>query len=307
MFVTHTKRIIRSGYRNFVRSGFTSLASILMMVITLFVITSLIFIQTALQSSLNDIKEKVDVTVYFVPGADEDTIMTVKSSVSKLPEVREVSYISQEEALTQFKDKHANDYLTLQALDELNSNPLGATLNIKAKDPSQYESISKYFESDNAISKGALNIIDKVDYHQNKIIIDRLNSIISGAGRLGFAVSLILVIISIIITFSTIRLIIYMSREEIGVMKLVGAGSKYIRGPFMVSGMLVGITASLITIVLFIPISIWLGNQVTDFIGINMFTYFKSNFFQLFVIMLGAGIILGSISSFFAIARYLKK
>ncbi len=307
MFVTHTKRIIRSGYRNFIRSGFTSLASILMMVITLFVITSMIFVQTALQSSLNDIKEKVDVTVYFVPGADEDTIMTVKSSISKLPEVRDVSYTSQEEALTQFKDKHANDYLTLQALDELNSNPLGATLNIKAKDPSQYESISKYFDSDNALSKGALNIIDKVDYHQNKIIIDRLNSIISGAGRLGFAVSLVLIIISIIITFSTIRLIIYMSREEIGVMKLVGAGSKYIRGPFMVSGMLVGITASLITIILFIPISIWLGNQVTDFIGINMFTYFKSNFFQLFIIMLGAGIILGTISSFFAIARYLKK
>ncbi len=307
MFVTHTKRIIRSGYRNFVRSGFTSLASILMMVITLFVITSLIFVQTALQSSLKDIKEKVDVTVYFVPGADEDLISNIKSSLSKLPEVKEVFYTSQEEALTQFKDKHANDYLTLQALDELNSNPLGATLNIKAKDPSQYESISKYFENDNAISKGALNIIDKVDYHQNKMIIDRLNAIITGAGRLGFAVSLILIIISIIITFSTIRLIIYMSREEIGVMKLVGAGSKYIRGPFMVSGMLVGITASLITIILFIPISIWLGNQVTDFIGINMFTYFKSNFFQLFIIMLGAGIILGSISSFFAIARYLKK
>jgi cell division transport system permease protein len=90
-------------------------------------------------------------------------------------------------------------------------------------------------------------------------------------------------------------------------MKLVGAGSKYIRGPFMVSGMLVGITASLITIIMFIPISIWLGNQVTDFVGINMFTYFKSNFLQLFIIMLGAGIILGSISSFFAIARYLKK
>lgn len=307
MLVTHTKRIIRSGYRNFIRSGFTSLASILMMVITLFVITSLIFVQTALQSSLNDIKEKVDVTVYFVPGADETAILSVKSSLSKLPEVRDVSYTSQEEALTQFKDKHANDYLTLQALDELNSNPLGATLNIKAKDPSQYESISKYFESDNAISKGALNIIDKVDYHQNKIIIDRLNAIITGAGRLGFAVSLILIIISIIITFSTIRLIIYMSREEIGVMKLVGAGSKYIRGPFMVSGMLVGVTASLITILLFIPISIWLGNQVTDFVGINMFTYFKSNFLQLFVIMLGVGIILGSISSFFAISRYLKK
>lgn len=307
MFLIHAKRIIRSGYRNFMRSGFTSLASILMMVITLFVITSLIFVKATLTSSLEDIKNKVDVTVYFVPGADETAITNIKSALAKLPEVKEVTYTSSDEAIAAFKEKHANDYLTLQALDELNDNPLGASLNVKARDPSQYESISKYFDSDNALSKGALAIIDKIDYHQNKVVIDRLSAIINGAERLGFAVSLILILISIIITFSTIRLIIYMSREEIGVMRLVGAGPKYIQGPFIVSGVLVGITASIITILLFIPISIWLGNQITDFLGINLFTYFKSNFFQLFIIMLGSGVFLGGISSAFAIARYLRK
>ncbi len=307
MFLIHTKRIVRSGYRNFVRSGFTSLASILMMVITLFVITSLIFIKATLTESLNDIKEKVDVTIYFVPGADEDSIVAVQSALSKLPEVKDVSYTSSDVAIAMFREKHANDYLTLQALDELNTNPLGASLNVKAKDPSHYESISKYFDGDNALAKGALTIIDKIDYHQNKIVIDRLTAIIAGAEKLGFVLSLILILISIIITFSTIRLIIYMSREEIGVMKLVGAGPRYIQGPFIVSGVLVGITASLITILLFFPISIWLGNQVTDFVGINLYTYFKANFFQLFIIMLGSGILLGGISSAFAIARYLRK
>lgn len=301
------KRIIRSGYRNFVRSGFTSIASILIMTITLFVIISLVFVQAALNSSLNDIKNKVDVTVYFTPGADESSIMNVKTALQKLPEVKEVTYTSQDQALSDFKEKHANDYLTLQALDELSNNPLGASLNIRARDPSQYESISKYFETDNAISKGALTIIDKVDYHQNKVIIDRLTSIIAGARRLGFAISLVLVIISIIITFSTIRLIIYMSRDEISVMRLVGAGNRYIRGPFIVSGVLVGIAASLLTIVLFIPVSIWLGNQMTDFFGINLFSYYKSNFFQLFFIILFSGVILGGISSVFAIHRYLRK
>lgn len=307
MFLIHAKRIIRSGYRNFTRSGFTSLASILMMVITLFVITSLIFVKATLTSSLDDIKKQVDVTVYFVPGAEESSIAEIQSVISKFPEVKDVTYTSSEEAISLFREKHANDYLTLQALDELNSNPLGASLNIRAKDPSQYESIVKYFDSDSSLSKGALTIIDKVDYHQNKVVIDRLTSIIAGAERLGFVVSMILIIISIIITFSTIRLIIYMSREEIGVMRLVGAGSKYIQGPFIISGVLVGITASVITILLFFPISIWLGNQVTDFVGINLYSYFKSNFFQLFIIMLGSGILLGSISSALAIARYLRK
>jgi cell division transport system permease protein len=307
MMLIHLKRIIRSGYNNFIRSGFTSIASVLIMTVTLFVITSLIFIQVSLHSSLDSIKEKVDVTVYFVQGSNESEIMDIKSGIEKIPEVKSVSFTSSSEALSLFKEKHANDYLTLQALDELDENPLGATLNIKAKDPSQYESISKYFENDNAVSKGALTMIDKIDYHQNKVIIDRLNSIINGSNKLGFAVSFILILISIIITFNTIRLIIYMSREEINVMRLVGAGKKYVQGPFIVSGVLVGVCSALVTIILFIPISIWLGNQMTDFIGINLFTYYKDNFIQLFFIMLFSGILLGGISSFFAIIRYIKK
>lgn len=307
MFLINFKRIIRSGYRNFVRSGFTSIASVLIMTITLFFIISLIFVQAALSTSLNDIKEKVDVTVYFVSDAPENEIMEVKKTLENLPEVREVYYTSQDEALIEFKDRHANDYLTLQALDELDENPLGASLNIKAKDPTLYESISNYFESDNALSRSAITIVDQIDYHQNKLVIERLTSIIDGARRLGFIISFVLVLISIIITFNTIRLIIYMSREEINVMRLVGAGGKYIRGPFVVSGILVGLISTVVTMLLFVPISIWLGNEMTDFVGINLFTYFKDNFVQLFIIMLGSGIIIGGISSAFAIARYLRK
>jgi cell division transport system permease protein len=277
------------------------------MTITLFVITSLIFVQAALHASLVDIKEKVDVTIYFVPNAEEPSIKTVEQALVKLPEVKSVTYTSQDVALSEFKEKHANDYLTLQALDELNENPLGATLNIKAKDPSQYESIAKYFESDTVLSKGTLTIIDKIDYHQNKVVIDRLTAIINGAQRLGFAISFVLILISIVITFNTIRLIIYMSRDEINVMRLVGAGGRYIRGPFIVSGVLVGICAAIFTIFMFIPISIWLGNQMTDFLGLNLYTYYKANFLQLFIIMLGSGIVLGGISSTFAIHRYLRK
>lgn len=307
MFLINTKRIIVSGYRNFIRSGFISISSVLIMTVALFVITSLIFVQAALNSSLNDIKEKVDVTVYFVSDTEVSAIENIEEALKNLPEVRDITYTSQDQALVEFKERHSNDYLTLQALDELDENPLGASLNIKAKDPSQYESISKYFESDDALSRGALTVIDKIDYHQNKIVIDRLTSIINGAKKLGFAVSLILVLISVLITFNTIRLIIYMSREEINVMKLVGADSKYIRGPFIVSGIFVGIVSSLVTMILFIPVSIWLGNQMTDFVGINLYSYYKSNFLQLFIIMLGSGVAIGSISSVFAIHRYLQK
>jgi len=307
MFIVKTKRVIVSGFRNFVRSGFTSMASILIMTITLFVITSLIFVQAALNFSLNQIKEKVDVTVYFVTNAQESAIKNIEESLRNLPEVKDITYTSRAQALMEFRERHANDYLTLQALDELGENPLGASLNIRAKDPSQYEGIVKYFDNEGVIEKGNLVIIDKIDYHQNKMVIEKLTSIINGAKKLGWAISLVLVLISIIITFNTIRLIIYMSKEEISVMKLVGAHGRYIRGPFIVSGIIVGVLSSVVTALLFIPVSIWLGNQMTEFMGLNMYDYYKSNFIQLFIIMLASGIIIGSISSFFAIHKYLRK
>lgn len=307
MAMIETKRVIRSGYRNFMRSGFTSFASVLIMTITLIVITSLIFVQVALQSSLESIKNQVDVTVYFTQTAEEVDIKEIESAVTKIPEVASVEYVSREEALINFRAKHAKDHLTLQALDELDDNPLGASLNIKAKDPSQYEAISKYFAQETILSKQALTIIDKIDYYQNKLVIDRLTAIIAGAKTLGFALSLLFVIISIMITFNTIRLIIYMSREEISVMRLVGANNKYIRGPFMVSGMLVGVFSSLITILLFWPVSFWLGNKMTDFLGVDLWNYYLHNLFQIFLILLVSGVIIGGISSLFAIRRYLKK
>ncbi len=307
MFTTKLKRVIVSGYRSFRRSGFTSFSSITIMTITLFVITSLIFIQAGLNSALNDIKQKVDVTVYFISDTNESSIFNIQKELEKIPEVEGITYTSEDEALSLFKERHAGDYLTLQALDELGENPLGASLNIKAKDPSQYESISKYFDSEGSLSKEELMSVDKIDYRQNKVVIDRLTSIIDGAKRLGFILSIFLIIISVLITFSTIRLIIYMSREEIGVMRLVGAGAWYVRGPFIVSGIIVGVVSSLLTAIIYIPVSMWLGSHMTDFIGLNLFTYYKLNFLQLFIIMLGSGIAIGSISSIFAIRRHLKK
>lgn len=307
MFWIDVKRVIRSGYRNFMRSGFTSLTSVLMMTVTLVVITGILFLQATLQTSLANVRDKVDVTVYFLPDTAESNVLSVQTELNKLPEVADIKYISQDQALIDFKERHANDYLTLQAIDLVGDNPLGASLNIKAKDPSQYEAISKYFEENNALSKEAMTVIDKIDYHQNKIVIDRLSAILSGAHRLGFAITLIFVIVSLAITFNTIKLIIYMSREEISVMRLVGAANKYIRGPFIVSGVLVGIFSTIITIILFWPISIWLGSQMTEFLGINLLSYYASNFFQLFFILLTIGVILGTISSVLAIHKYLRR
>lgn len=307
MVITSFKRIIKGGFINFKRNGIVSWAAVLVVTITLSVILFLISLQAVLYFSLNQIKDKVDVTIYFTVSAPEDKIMLLKSSLEKLPEVEQVTYTSADVALKLFRDRHESDYPTIQALDEIGTNPLGAYLNVKAKEVSQYESIANFMTSDNALVLGSASIIDKVNYHQNKLVIDRLNTIILGAQRLGFLVTLLLIIISIIITFNTIRLTIFISKEEIGVMRLVGASKMHVRGPFMVEGMIYGIIATLVTMVLFWPGMAWLGRNMTDFLGINMYEYYISNLFQIFMILLLSGVTLGIISSFLAIRKYLNK
>lgn len=305
--MTEFHRIIKSGLLSFRRNGLVSWAAVLVMTVTLSVMTALLLLQAVLGYSLDQIKNKVDVTIYFTPGAPEEKILLLKESISKLPEVAEVDYTSADEALLTFRERHASDYPTIQALDEINDNPLGAYLNVRAKEISQYENIANFMKSDNALVLSSANIIDKINYYQNKNVIERLDNIIHGARKLGFVLTLLLVLISIAVTLNTIRLTIFISREEISVMRLVGASALRIQGPFMVEGAMYGTVATILTTVIFWPATAWVGRNLSSFLGMNLYDYYKSNLFQIFIIVLLTGIILGSISSFLAVRRYIEK
>lgn len=302
------KRVVRAGFFSFWRNAFVSLSSILVMIVTLFVIGSTIFSGVILRSTLDQIKDKVDINVYFVTEAKETDILSMKKKLEQLQEVKSpVNYVSREDALAAFKKRHESDEFTLQALDELGENPLGAVLNIKAKDPSQYESIARFLKSNSALSAEGDTIIDKVNFYQNKEAIDRLTRIINSADRLGFAMTIFLITISILITFNTLRLVIYMSKDEISVMRLVGASDRYIKGPFVVSGALYGLVSAVVTLILFYPLTLWLGSTTESFFsGFNAFSYYTSKFGEFFLLMVSSGIAIGFLSSYLAVRRYLK-
>ncbi len=308
MLWVETKRIIRSGFVNFWRNGFVSLASVVMMVVTLFVVGSLLFLGAVFRASLENIKSKVDVNVYFVTDAPEESILSMQAAIRALPEVAEVEYISRDEALARFRARHEEDQLTLQALDELGENPLGASLSIRAKETSQYESIAAFLENDSAISVGGAPVVDKVNYFQNKVAIDKLTKIIDSAKTFGIAVTLILAIASILITLNTVRLAIYTAREEIAVMRLVGASNWYIRGPFLVEGFMYGVVAAIATLIIFYPLTLWLGPVTKNFFGdINIFHYYLAEFGRIAVILLASGVLLGAASSYLAVMKYLRE
>jgi len=306
-FKTKLRRVTKAGFFNFWRSGYVSFASILVMIITLSVIGGVIFVGAVLNVTMQELRNKVDINVYFVTTAPERDILTLKTKIESLPEVSNIEYISKEQALTNFKLRHENDQITMQALEELGDNPLGAVLNIKAKEPSQYEGIANFLNEENLLSSDGQKIIDKINYFENRTSIDKLSRIINSAERLGLVISLALVIVSIIITFNTIRLAIFISKEEISVMQLVGASKNYVKGPFVVTGILVGFISGLITTILFFPVCYWLGNVTQNFfIGLNIFSYYLTNFFQIAFIIIGSGVAIGAISSYLAVRKYLK-
>ena len=277
------------------------------MTITLFVIATIMVSNAALSSTLTDLTNKVDITVYFTPQATDSQVQNVKQALLALPEVKSVDYVSAEDALTAFKKRHQNDQLTLQALDELSGNPLGASLEVRAKDTSQYERIAKYLAAQQAQNNADGQSIDKVNFEQNKTAIDRLTNLIQTSRSLGVGVALILALASVLIAFNTIRLAIYTSRDEIGVMNLVGASNWYVRGPFMVSGVLYGLVSGLFVLVVMYPGALWLGPASERFLGtFNVYDYYISNFPFLFLTVIGSGVALGALSSFLAVRRYLR-
>ena len=306
MFWITFKRVLKAGWVNFKRNSVVSSAAVLVTTITLFMVMGLFVFHASLNAAITTLQSRVDIAVYFTVDAPEEQILSLQTTLQKLPEVGSVTYQSADDQVQAFRNRHSDDYLTLEALDELGDNPFGGSLLIKAKDSSQYEAIAQVLEGDTQVARDNAQIIDRINYAQNKEVIDRLNTLIDSARTYGLGIIIILALVSIIIMFTTVRLTIYMSREEVGVMKLVGASNWFIRMPFVVEGMLYGFFAWLLTLALFLVGSYFVGPHMSTVIGLNIYSYIVSHIISVGLLVLGIGLVLGIVSSLLAVRRYLK-
>jgi cell division transport system permease protein len=304
--LTGFRRIIKAGFVGFWRSAYVSFSSVFVLTIALFVIGSTIFIDQVLTKSLSILQSQVDINLYFVPDASNEAIAALRTSVSALPDVAEVTFTSKEEALAQYREEYRNDEIAMQALAELDENPLPASLAIRAQETSQYENIARFLEEQRNLEIGQAPVIDRINYYENRESIDSLTAIISAVEQASLIVMVVLLVAATLITFNTIRLAIYTAREEIAIMRLVGASNMFIRGPFMLQGIMYGLVSSILTMLLFYPMLVWLGPRTESFFELNLYTYYIDNLWFIFGVIGGIGVVLGLVSSILAIARYLR-
>lgn len=296
-------RIVHYGLKNFWRNGWPSLATVAIMIVALLMSLGLILFNVVTNQAKESIQDKIDVSVYFKTNVSEDEILNIKQSLETLPEVKPpVEYISRDRALQIFAERHESDPIITQTVRELNANPLEASLNIKAHSPEDYPKIAGYLDA-----PGLKDKFDKITYFENQKVIDKLIAVIRIMNQGGFLLTLFLAIVAGLVVFNTIQLAIYSNRDEITIMRAVGASNNLVRGPFIVEGVIAGVISAIASLALATPIVYFVSPYLNVFIpGLGMFRYFYTNLAMLFLYQLIFGVAIASVSSFIAVRRYLK-
>ncbi len=303
MFV-FISRTIKFALQGFKRNIWLSIVTIIILILMIFSVTMVAGINFVADKAIDSVKEKVDVSVYFKPDALEEDIINVQYRLESLSEVKEVDYISKSVALDNFKEKHKDDTVILESINELDENPLSATLVIKANTIDDYQNILTVLENPDYTA-----IISDRNFDDNESVISKLSELSNELEKIGIIVSIIFVIIAILIVFNTIRINIYTHREEIGIMKLVGATNWFVRAPFLVESILYAVLSVAITLAILHPLLGVIAPQINNFFegyNLDLVSYFNDNLLQIIAWQLAFVIILSIISSSIAIGRYLR-
>ncbi len=301
--IKYIVKILKSGWNYLWRQGFLSFATSLVIFIAVVLGTVLIIFHGGASFMTGIIKDKIDISVYFNEQVSMDKILEVRDQLLKEKKevIAKVDFVSSEDAYSAFTKDHNNDTYT-QSLDAIGSNPFLPSLVVQTKDPAQYKVVSDYFRQDQFSEL----VYDVNDYRRG-FAIERLSSLATGINRMGLAVTIFLSLIALIITFNTLRLSIYSQKEEIEIMRLVGAKNSFVRWPFLIQGALCGFIASILAFIVFLVVLfIFRGSLEQLFMGFNPFNFFISNILIILIAQLFIGVGLGLISSYFAVRRYLK-
>lgn len=299
-------RMITFGFQNFWRNVWLSLVTILIVVLNLFLMSVITGLNVVGHQALTAVKTKIDLSVYFTSTTSEQRVAEVQQELKQLPEVQSIRLVSRDEHLEALRKSQPNNSLVNEAIKQLGDNPLGAGLVITAKTLDGYGAIAKAIQSDkySTIVENTGN-----EFATNQTVIAKLSLIVNRVQLATLWLTGLFALIAFLMIYNTIRITIYSHREEIGIMKLVGASDAFVRGPFVVTSILYGLVASLLTTLLLIPILTVTNPFFAQFFAgydVNVLAYFQSHALIILGFEVLAGVVISMFSSVLAIGRYLR-
>lgn len=302
-----TERVFKYGVINFGRNIWLAIAAIAMMSITLTILLFAVVANATFRHTIADITSHIDVSFYLKDDVSAKQRDALIADLKQLDNVKDVTYLSKADALKIYQQQNADNKDLLTAIAETD-NPLPASLAIKPNDPNKLQEIRDFLSQPKVVALQSENSNFDED---RKAAIDKITKathFFEQAGIVGIAVFML---ISMLIIFNTIRMAIFNRRDELVIMRLLGAGSWFIRGPFVVETMLYGVVAALVSLLvcwgLFAVASSTLQASSLGLLDIGYSSeYFSGHFWTILFGQIGIGIIIGAASSFVATRRYLK-
>lgn len=297
-------RMFKTGFRNLFRNAWLSIAATAIMVVTLVIVAFFAFSALFLQNQLAAVREKIDLTVFLKDEATPDQVKQLQANVQNFENVKEVHYVSKTDALERLRTSSKDGEQLAKTAVEI-GNPLPASLEVRTETLENLDSLNSQIKSDSAATIVASTSNDDSDVRRK--VVDRIVSISNGVSRVGTVISAAFLLISLMIIFNTIRMAIFTRREEIEIMKLVGATNWYIRGPFLIEGAMYGMIGATIAMAITLPLINVARPLFTSYFNASDVVNFVTDRILLVTLaMYTLGIVIGTLSSFLAISRHLK-
>lgn len=302
MSITTLQRVFKLGLTNFWRNRWLSAAGTFVMTLTLFIISIFAILSLVVITTTNAVKEKVDMIVYFDDVASESQIVRLKNDILSLPQVKSARYVTKDEALEEFLSRSTSE--RIKSLVSKENNPLPRSLQIKTHQPEDLDLVANFVDQ-----SPERPVIRRISYLENRTVIQKLLSITKFVNRMGAILSAIFVVISFLVIANTIRLAVFARREELEIMRLVGASDAFVKLPFYVEAVLYGVIAAVFTMAL-IEVGIGaISPMVARYLGdvsLNLGAFFHQYFFLVLFMQIGAGALIAIISTAFTARRFIR-
>lgn len=296
-------RILKFSFQDIIRNAWLSIVTVAILFLSLFSINTLATVSFVSDSAVYAIKDKIDISLYLKPDTLEKDVLDLQSSLEKNSKIKNINYISKEMALADFREKYQNNQEVLAALKEINQNPLSASLIIT---PANLEESALLINELKVLDSA---IIESRDFSDNSVILSKIENITRRVNDVALFIILIFALTSLLVVYNAIRVTIYTHRQEIEIMRLVGASNFFIYMPYLVSSLIYAIFSTLLIIAAFLPLLTLLQPYLETFFAgynVNVLLYFLDNFVFIFgsqfLVVLGINIF----ASLIAVRKYSK-